>query len=119
MARNLSNEEKKELKNWAKINGIDLSYNKSLSFGTGFWQSTEIADLKSAILKLDSNQNLKTRARIAVGDQNLSFDADCVILGSENGKILLGYQGEEVFIKLSSLNYVNGFLAVPKKLFGI
>ena len=117
MARNLTTEEKKELKSWAKVNNIDLSYNKALSFGNGFWIGTEISDLKAAIMNLEDKQNFKTNARIAVGSNNLSFDADCSILGNENGKMLIGFEDKEVFVKFSSLQYVNGYLAVPKSLF--
>lgn len=117
MARNLTTEEKKELKAWAKVNNIDLSYNKALSFGNGFWIGEEISNLKAAIMELEDNQNFKKNARIAVGNKNFSFDADCSILGSENGKTLISYNGKEVFVKFSSLQYVNGYLAVPKSLF--
>lgn len=114
--KNLTNSEKKELKNWAKLNSIDLSYNKDLTFGGGFWKSQDIADLKAALLKLEDGATLRSAARIAVGVDNIAYDVVAVI-GNKNGFELISFEGKEVWVKSSQMTYVNGYLAIKKELF--
>lgn len=115
MARNLTTSEKKDLKVWAKANGIDLSYNKALDFGNAFWGNDNIQSLKAALMSLESESELKLKARNAVGSNYVAYD--CVsVLGNDGLFELIGYEGKEVMVIKSSIVYVNGYLAIPYKL---
>ncbi len=116
MARLLTTTEKKELKNWAKENDLNLSYNKSLEFGNGFWVNNEVSTLKATLLNLNSDMDFQRKAIDAVGFDYVAYDT-VAHLGNEKGFELIGYNGKETFIKSTSMIYVNGFLAIPKKLF--
>lgn len=116
MARQLTTTEKKELKVWAKENGLNLDYNKKLEFGNGFWVGEEIAGLKAALLELEDASQLRSKARLAVGVDYIAYDT-VACLGNENSFELIGYEGKEVWVKRSSMIYINGFLAIPKNLF--
>ena len=116
MARELTTTEKKELKVWAKKNGLNLDYNKKLEFGNGFWVGEEIAALKAALLELEDASALRSKARLAVGSDYIAYDVvSC--LGNEKGFELIGYEGKEVWVKNTSMTYINGFLAIPKHVF--
>ena len=116
MARQLTTTEKKELKVWAKENGLNLDYNKKLEFGNGFWVGEEIAALKAALLELEDAAALRSKARLAVGSDYVAYDT-VAYLGNKDGFELIGHEGKEVYVKRSSMTYVNGFLAIPKHSF--
>ena len=116
MARKLTTTEKKELKVWAKENGLNLDYNKKLEFGNGFWVGEEIAALKAALLELEDASALRSKARLAVGSDYVAYDI-VAYLGNKDGFELIGYEGKEVWVRKTSMIYVNGFLAIPKHFF--
>jgi hypothetical protein len=116
MARTLTTTEKKELKLWAKENGLNLDYNKKLEFGNGFWVGEEIASLKAALLELEDAAALRSKARLAVGIDYVAYDT-VEYLGNKDGFELIGHEGKEVWVKKSSMIYINGFLAISKNLF--
>ena len=116
MARQLTTTEKKELKVWAKENGLNLDYNKKLEFGNGFWVGEEIAALKAALLELEDAAALRSKARLAVGSDYVAYDT-VAYLGNKDGFELISHEGKEVYVKRSSMTYVNGFLAIPKHFF--
>ncbi len=113
---NLTTTEKKELKIWAANNGIDLSYNKKLEFGNGFWPTTDIADLKAALMGLENSAALRLMARNAVGVDYVAVDV-LARLGDKKGFTLFGHDGQEIWVKDSSIVIVNGFSAVPANYF--
>jgi hypothetical protein len=116
MARTLTTTEKKELKLWAKENGLNLDYNKKLEFGNGFWVGEEIAALKAALLELEDAAALRSKARLAVGVDYVAYDT-VSYLGNKDGFELIGHEGKEVWVRKTTMIYVNGFLAIPKNLF--
>ena len=113
--KTLTSIEKKELKNWAKLNNIDLSFNKKLEFGRGFWKDENIFTLKSQLMNLESIGDFRLKALTAVGSDYISYDL-VTKLGNENGLELIEFEGKEYWIKFSSMIYINGFLAINKKL---
>lgn len=116
MARQLTTTEKKELKVWAKENGLNLDYNKKLEFGNGFWVGEEIAALKAALLELEDASALRSKAIMAVGSDYVAYDT-VAYLGNKDGFELIGHEGKEVWVRKTSMIYVNGFLAIPKHFF--
>lgn len=116
MSRKLTSPEKKELKNWASENNVNLSHNPELNFGNGFWEGEDVSNLKLALLERSNLSQFNFNARMAVGSDNFSFDADCSIIGNKKGLTLISCNGVEAWVNFNNLKYVNGFLAVPKSL---
>jgi hypothetical protein len=58
---------------------------------------------------------LRAKARKAMDNDHISFDL-CEYFGNKNGFYSLCYEGKMFQIRPENMIYVNGFLAIPKKL---
>jgi Holliday junction resolvase-like predicted endonuclease len=81
---------------------------------------SKVKKLKATVRELTSeellNLELRSKARLAVGIDYVAYDT-VAQLGNKDGFELIGHNGKELWIKKTSMIYVNGFLAIPKSFF--